>query len=953
MGDFSGSHSSRQSVPPSVFSSLSASGGFNPEASTSKQSYNSGQPIRQTVPSMPPTSPHDYSIRPDQEILMDLVKICFKGMGIPDDKIKVLEYQTKEQASLHEFFDPPLVKQTLEDVQQSLDPGFAKLKDLRLRWFTANCLRGYICRTRYAQYKQDFLPAYPGGPTPPLGIRLHYIKEMIKNETAFRDRLYFTFNKLERHLKDISESSDPWLSKADWKQVFKESASFRTIFGRHLKKFEKVYTQDWPGLDWGDICATIVKDFEDNANKFHGLAIKHQEISNVLEGMVQRPEFQTFFATISSDRKSHQYLQGKLHGLHALIFDPLTRVGYYEEVFKKILGLTSRTRKEHRIIEDGLVKLTRMLARFEEEKIQSKENVRLALVATKFDSVSGLDRSVFEFLPSLERGFMFEFEVTVLTHDAEKDKWRYHQGRLMVFNDVIVVSSENKGFLLMEENGCMLMCQVTVQDSFDISDPKHPPETCFKVTHEPKKDTKFEFIMATKTPQEKKAFINRVTPLVKENQLCFSRPLQDVVNENGSELPNIVHVALHTLVQKNAQTKEGIFRIAGEYKYLAQMKAFFDRWRPDHEYVDLSKYDSFDIASLLKQWFRELPEPVLTYAIYDKYVASDDDVNFEEFLEDLPPLNRKVVLAVMGFNVELQKLSETNMMTPANIAICWGPTILRPLIEDMNSSMRIPRVNKIVEDLVKWCAANPDRIPALPPLPQNRPGLSRAGSKDNQHIPSFSSCRPSSGTSTVIRMGSTQNRRGKMNSGLRAFSMMGISPREVMGEAPKPPNTPASPSVSPRSGTVTGASSPHHSPHRYPSVSPSSSAPSGPAPSAVSSAPSRAPAPSPPSASPRPGSGGASPRPSAANRPPPPANRPPPPPTGASRGGGRGTAPTGGRPGLPPPIAALPPPVPGGQLFKPPPHFVPPPAPVAAPILPPSPSCPASLHQQAEDQVEE
>ena len=35
------------------------------------------------------------------------------------------------------------------------------------------------------------------------------------------------------------------------------------------------------------------------------------------------------------------------------------------------------------------------------------------------------------------------------------------------------------------------------------------------------------------------------------------------------------------------------------------------------------------MASLLKQWFRELPEPVLTYKVYDKYVNTDDEVDYE------------------------------------------------------------------------------------------------------------------------------------------------------------------------------------------------------------------------------------------------------------------------------------------------------------------------------------
>ena len=640
-------------------------------------------------------------------------------------------------------------------------------------------------------------------------------------------------------------------------------------------------------------------------------------------------------------------------------------MAHYESTLKRLLGLTSKARKEYwvsfsfpfllfcffhsvvslfyflffsfvniflnfhvlQLLEESLDKLTRMLAKFEEEKLQSKDNVRLNKVARKFGSVAGLDRSIFGFLPGDERGFVFDTELTCLNY--EKEKWKGHDCTLMVFTDVVLISSENKGNLVSEEGGCMLMCQVSVEQRFDVQDPKYPSDLVFKLISEPKKDTKVEFILACKTNSEKNTLVNRLVPLVKQNRLCFGRSIKEVVDENKTELPVIVTTALSTLRAKNAQQLEGIFRIAGEYSYLTQMKSLFDRWKADDDPVQLDKYDSFDIASLLKQWFRELPEPVLTYPIYDKYVATDDDVNFEEFLADLPPLNRRVVLAVMGFNVELTKFSDSNKMTPANIAICWGPTILRPLKEDMTSSMRIPRVNQIVENLVKWCAQNPDRIPTVQaprkftpkPAPGPRMSMIRAGSRDgaeeHHHPPSFASCRPQSGTSTMIRMGSGGARRG---GGLRTLSMAhGISPR---GSPPPSPSSPAPrhPPPSAASPRPTASASPRPTPSASPRPTaapptPSSPAPTHPPPSAASSSPSRPP----PSAVPT----AASP-----SRPPPPAAAPVPAPSQSA-----------GRRPLPPPVAALPPPVPGAFVAPPPRSSV---------ILPPSPSCPASLSQQSQ-----
>jgi len=39
--------------------------------------------------------------------------------------------------------------------------------------------------------------------------------------------------------------------------------------------------------------------------------------------------------------------------------------------------------------------------------------------------------------------------------------------------------------------------------------------------------------------------------------------------------------------------------------------------------VDLSKYDEHINANLLKRYFRELPDPLLTFEAYDMFIAAE------------------------------------------------------------------------------------------------------------------------------------------------------------------------------------------------------------------------------------------------------------------------------------------------------------------------------------------
>jgi len=659
-------------------------------------------------------------LRNEQEILCKIIEETLKGLAIPSKKSDLTMLQIRRLCADHnDFFSAAGARDALEGIRDNhVGDGVIALHESALKDRATRWIRVWFSQKRYAKWKRDFLPPPGGGPRPPLGQRLHYIKDMINNERDARDMLYFTFTKFERQLKPMGDDQG-LMSQSEWSKAFAYSANFRNTYSRILKQLERAYENDWPNLWWGDITRFIVAEIESISVKIFAVSLKYYEILAVIENLVARQGFQALIPTLMNDPKTQasKYMKGKHFGLENLLLAPLNRVDYYKGVLEKIQSLTPKDRPERFDIDEGHHRLTKMLKQMEDNKIVSKDNVRASEVNGRFSKITGFDQSSFSFLPPDERSFVMEMDLQLLksTMEKDKEKWKGHDVSLMVFTDLIVISSKvDKGPkpLAIEENGIILMCQAIVHEHCDIGDPKFPSDTLIKLVSETGKDTRHDFKLAFKTKSDKALCVSKLLTLVMNNRLCFGRPLSKVSEENGDNIPNIIPTVLSALRKKEAQKLEGIFRIAGEAKYLMRMKAIFDRWKPDQPDVDLSSYDSFDIASLLKQWFRELPVPVLTYKVYDKYVSVDDPVNYEEFLADLPELNRKSILAVMSFNVELTKHSETNMMTPANIAICWGPTILRPLKDDMVTSMRIPRVNQIVEGLVKWLAEHPEHLPA-------------------------------------------------------------------------------------------------------------------------------------------------------------------------------------------------------------------------------------------------
>lgn len=63
----------------------------------------------------------------------------------------------------------------------------------------------------------------------------------------------------------------------------------------------------------------------------------------------------------------------------------------------------------------------------------------------------------------------------------------------------------------------------------------------------------------------------------------------------------------------------GIFRLSGSSVRIDEYQQAFDKGVQ----VDLStENDPHCVSGLLKSYFRELPEPILTFGLYDRFIAA-------------------------------------------------------------------------------------------------------------------------------------------------------------------------------------------------------------------------------------------------------------------------------------------------------------------------------------------
>lgn len=211
-------------------------------------------------------------------------------------------------------------------------------------------------------------------------------------------------------------------------------------------------------------------------------------------------------------------------------------------------------------------------------------------------------------------------------------------------------------------------------------------------------------------PEEKNEFIQKYNSAIEEiNRVkVFGVSLGDTVirEERPSGIPFIIEI-LVDYIRKNCATQPGIFRVAGSKSEMQELQQVFDKGGRGVQNINLGDKSHFSVCDLLKLYFRMLPEPMLGYSLYvpivDVMRPSDMELPVrisklrEELLRWTPPFALKVLRYLLAFLRDIAKEGESNKMHSANLAIVFGPTLLWPKQNTLESAMDIPYVNHAVQ----------------------------------------------------------------------------------------------------------------------------------------------------------------------------------------------------------------------------------------------------------------
>jgi hypothetical protein len=205
-------------------------------------------------------------------------------------------------------------------------------------------------------------------------------------------------------------------------------------------------------------------------------------------------------------------------------------------------------------------------------------------------------------------------------------------------------------------------------------------------------------------------------------------------------IPFVLHLMIATMRERNALRTTDIFRVPGNEGIARSILAGVN------EDVQLVKNGDVNvIASLLKTWLAELPNPLVPFELTDALEESGRQGKYLGFLEHLPQAHRITTLYIIGFLKEIAANSEHNGMQKGDLAAIFGQLFVHPARVCKGNMQRIPQLSEVavryVTKLIE--SADPSIIyplnPAYLPLQATVSGVKGHVSEDKSYGASIAS----------------------------------------------------------------------------------------------------------------------------------------------------------------------------------------------------------------------
>ncbi|XP_041695585.1 rho GTPase-activating protein 45 isoform X2 [Coregonus clupeaformis] len=219
----------------------------------------------------------------------------------------------------------------------------------------------------------------------------------------------------------------------------------------------------------------------------------------------------------------------------------------------------------------------------------------------------------------------------------------------------------------------------------------------------------------------------------------FGRDFSQVSSGSSDSIPFIITKCISE-IERRALKMKGIYRVNGVKTRVEKLCQAFENGK---ELVELSQCSPHDISNVLKLYLRQLPEPIMPFRLYNSLMGlakeslqteggeagtgggeagtgkgpelvdlgpdTDPAVlavvdRLRELVKELPKANVATLRYIVRHLRRIAELEQDNKMSPSNLGIVFGPSLIRPrptgATVSLSSLVDYPHQARIIETLI-------------------------------------------------------------------------------------------------------------------------------------------------------------------------------------------------------------------------------------------------------------
>uniref|UniRef100_A0A8C2B1X3 Rho GTPase activating protein 45 n=1 Tax=Cyprinus carpio TaxID=7962 RepID=A0A8C2B1X3_CYPCA len=218
----------------------------------------------------------------------------------------------------------------------------------------------------------------------------------------------------------------------------------------------------------------------------------------------------------------------------------------------------------------------------------------------------------------------------------------------------------------------------------------------------------------------------------------FGQDFSQVSGNSPDGIPFIIKKCIGE-IERRALRMKGIYRVNGVKTRVEKLCQAFENGK---ELVELSQSSPHDISNVLKLYLRQLPEPIMPFRLYNSLMGlakeslavmgpegaetgkgpdlvdlgpeTDPELlalvdRLKNLLKELPRPNTATLRYIARHLRRIAELEDDNKMSPSNLGIVFGPSLMRPrptgATVSLSSLVDYPYQARIVETLIVFYPA--------------------------------------------------------------------------------------------------------------------------------------------------------------------------------------------------------------------------------------------------------